>query len=64
MALYCGSSVSFENEDSIAIYKSWYWAEGAFCKYCGSHVFYRFPGNQYLILTRVDVAEKWDWLTQ
>jgi hypothetical protein len=50
MAIYCGDSVSFENEDSISIYKSSDWAERAFCKNCGSHLFYRFQGNQHMML--------------
>jgi hypothetical protein len=50
MAVYCGDSVSFENEQSISVYKSSEWAERGFCKNCGSHLFYRLQGNQHMIL--------------
>jgi len=50
MAVYCGDSVSFENEQSISVYKSSEWAERGFCKNCGSHLFYRLQGDQHMIL--------------
>ena len=50
MAVFCGESVSFENEDTISVYKSSDWAERGFCKKCGSHLFYRFHGNQHMML--------------
>jgi len=50
MALFCGESVSFENEDNISVFKSSEWAERGFCKDCGSHLFYRFHGNQHMML--------------
>lgn len=40
-AVECGSGVSFEGEDNIAVYASSDWAERGFCKHCGSHLFYR-----------------------
>ena len=50
MAVFCGDSVSFENEESISVYQSSEWAERGFCKKCGSHLFYRFHGNQHMML--------------
>ncbi len=42
MAIYSG--------DSVSVYKSSEWAERGFCENCGSHLFYRFQGNQHMIL--------------
>jgi len=50
MAVSCGDSVSFKNEDSIKVYKSSDWAERGFCKECGSHLFYRFQDNHHMML--------------
>ena len=50
MAVGCGTEVSFEGEDSIAIFASSKWAERGFCKSCGSHLFYRLKGSgQYFM---------------
>ena len=42
--------VSLEGEDNIAIYASSEWAERAFCKKCGSNLFYRLKANGLMIL--------------
>ena len=34
-------SVSFQGEEAIGVYESSTWAERAFCKACGSNLFYR-----------------------
>ena len=34
-------SIAFEGEDQIGIYSSSAWAERAFCKRCGTNLFYR-----------------------
>ena len=41
LATDCGADVSFEGEDSMAIYQSSDYAERGFCKQCGTHMFYR-----------------------
>lgn len=46
MAVKCGTDVSFEGEDNIAIFDSSNWAERGFCKKCGSHLFYRLKESQ------------------
>ncbi len=50
MAVPCGNTVKFSGEKNIATYKSSEWAERGFCKQCGSHLFYRFHGDQYMML--------------
>ncbi len=50
MTIDCGSDVSFESEENIGRYKSSEWAERAFCKICGSNLFWRMlDTNQYII---------------
>ncbi len=41
MAVDCGTDVSFEGEQSIKVFDSSDWAERAFCRECGSNLFYR-----------------------
>ena len=50
MAISCGEHVTFSGEKNIAVYQSSDWAERGFCKTCGSHLFYRFKGNQHMML--------------
>jgi hypothetical protein len=38
-------AVSFEGAESIAVYKSSEWAERAFCKVCGTSLYWRFRGT-------------------
>jgi len=70
-----GESHSVSGEDHVAVYKSSEWAERAFCKTCGSNLWYLFvPGNHYSfiaglfdvpegfgILQQIFVDEKPDW---
>lgn len=41
----CGSDVHFTGEENIGRYSSSDWAERAFCKQCGSTLFYRLKTN-------------------
>lgn len=41
MEIDCGTNVTFEGEDNIAVFKSSDWAERGFCSKCGTHLFYR-----------------------
>ena len=40
-AVHCGPNVTFGGADQIATYASSDWAERAFCKRCGTHLFYK-----------------------
>jgi len=53
MAVPCADTVSFAGEENVAVYKSSDWAERGFCKQCGTHLFYRFHGNQHMMLALV-----------
>jgi hypothetical protein len=39
--------VAFEGTESIGVYKSSEWAERAFCKVCGSSLYYRLLGTDH-----------------
>jgi hypothetical protein len=41
LAVHCGPEVRFEGKESIAVYASSQWAERAFCRNCGSHLYYK-----------------------
>ena len=50
LAVDCGSELTFEGEESISVFDSSQWAERAFCKKCGSHLFYRVKeSSQYIV---------------
>ena len=41
LAVHCGPEVQFNGAESIAVYASSQWAERAFCKSCGTHLYYK-----------------------
>lgn len=41
LAVHCGPDVRFDGAENIAVYASSQWAERAFCKACGTHLYYR-----------------------
>ena len=41
LAVHCGPQVGFEGAENIAVYASSTWAERAFCKVCGTHLYYK-----------------------
>ncbi|MCO5121718.1 MAG: GFA family protein [Burkholderiaceae bacterium] len=41
LAVHCGSEVDFEGEDHITTYASSDWAQRAFCRRCGTHIYYK-----------------------
>ena len=55
LAVSCGTSVTGADPGAIATYASSEWAERAFCKKCGAHLWYRLkpgdfaPGGQYIV---------------
>ncbi len=75
MAIDGGTEVAFEGEDQIARYRSSQWAERAFCRTCGTHLFFRLvESGQYFLFagtlddqsgltlqTQIFVEEKPDW---
>jgi hypothetical protein len=50
LAVDCGSDVTFEGEQNVAVFDSSLWAERGFCSQCGTHLFYRVKQkNQYIM---------------
>lgn len=50
LALHCGPDVSIEGEASVSTYRSSDWAERAFCRQCGTHLYYRLlPTREYFV---------------
>ena len=47
MAVACGSSVEFEDESSLGIYKSSDYGERVFCKSCGSTIAWRLQDGSH-----------------
>ena len=41
LAVHCGTQVAFTGTDQIGVYASSEWAERAFCKRCGTHLYYK-----------------------
>ena len=50
MTAPCADTVTFSGEENVTVYKSSDWAERGFCQQCGTHLFYRFHGNQHMML--------------
>lgn len=44
MAIEVGKEIEIGGQDQVAIYRSSDWAERAFCKICGSNLYYRIVG--------------------
>ncbi len=50
LAVHCGPDVTFKGTDQIAVYASSDWAERAFCKQCGTHLYYKLLATgQYFV---------------
>ncbi|WP_299623408.1 GFA family protein [Pelagibius sp.] len=45
LAFDAGRDLAIEGEERIGVYRSSDWAERAFCKTCGSNLFYRLVGS-------------------
>ena len=45
MSIDAGDRISISGQENVSIYKSSDWAERAFCKQCGSNLYYRLHAN-------------------
>ena len=43
-------AITVQGEESVAIYESSEWAVRAFCKHCGTHLYYRLKGQPHFSL--------------
>ena len=50
LAVDCGTKVTFDGEQDIAVFPSSEWAERGFCSKCGAHLYYRLrQSGQYIM---------------
>lgn len=50
LAVHCGSDVGITGSESIKVYESSEWAERAFCRNCGTHLYYHLkPTDEYIV---------------
>ncbi|WP_418321345.1 GFA family protein [Piscinibacter sakaiensis] len=74
LAVHCGPDVKFEGGEHIAVYPSSDWAERAFCKRCGSHLYYKllatgeyfvpaglFDSNDFEMASQIYIDKKPDY---
>jgi len=41
LAVHCGPEVEFQGQEHIGVFASSGWAERAFCRRCGTHLYYK-----------------------
>lgn len=71
LAVHCGPDVQFEGREHITVYPSSEWAERAFCRQCGTHLYYRllasgeyfvpagaFDSNDFALVSQLYVDKK------
>ncbi len=74
LSVHCGSNVVFQGTDQITVYASSPWAERAFCKQCGTHLYYRLvatgeyfvpagaiDSNQFELVRQIYIDKKPDY---
>ena len=50
LAVHCGADVTVTGTDHVEVYRSSDWAERAFCRRCGTHLYYHLlPMNEYVL---------------
>ncbi|MEO1329323.1 MAG: GFA family protein [Pseudomonadota bacterium] len=53
----CGANVAFEGAEKISTHRSSDWAEGAFRKICGTHLYYRIIDSAAEVVETLTEAE-------
>ena len=74
LAVHCGPDVQFSCAENIAVYASSQWAERAFCKGCGTHLYYKllatgeyfvpagaFESNDFKLASQIYIDKKPDY---
>ncbi len=66
MTVHAGNGIEISGKDFISFYNSSEWAERAFCKNCGSHLFYHLKGtdNYYIPVGLLDKTEDFKFTMQ
>ena len=59
LAVDCGQEVNISGEENVTTYASSEWAERAFCKHCGSNLYYRVveTGEHYVCAGLLDETD-------
>lgn len=45
LTVECGHDIDIEGAESVSVFASSEWAERAFCKHCGTHLYYHLKGH-------------------
>lgn len=74
MSIECSENVTISGQENIAVYRSSDWAERAFCRTCGTHLFYKlvesgtyelscglFPDGQKRMASQIYIDNKPDF---
>lgn len=65
LAVHCGPEVEFTGGEQIAVYRSSEWAERAFCKRCGTHLYYKLlPTAEYFVPAGAFESDNFELVTQ
>ena len=65
LAVHCGPDVQFSGVESIAVYASSEWAERAFCKNCGTHLYYKLlASGEYFVPAGTFESEDFELVSQ
>lgn len=65
LAVHCGRDVQFDGSEHITVYASSEWAERAFCKHCGTHLFYKLlASGEYFVPAGVFETEDFQLASQ
>ncbi|PTL93824.1 aldehyde-activating protein [Halomonas litopenaei] len=61
LALESVSQLTLEGEEAVTFYSSSDWAERAFCRHCGTHLFYRLKNGEHTSVPvgLIDSGEAW-----
>lgn len=50
LAVHCGTDVTFTGAEHVSVYASSQWAQRAFCKRCGTHLYYQLLATREYII--------------
>ncbi len=50
LAVHCGTEVAFTGAEHVSVYPSSEWAQRAFCKHCGTHLYYQLLATREYIM--------------
>jgi hypothetical protein len=65
LTVHCGPGVEFQGGEHIGVYASSEWAERAFCKQCGTHLYYRLHASgEYFVPAGAFETQDFDLASQ